>query len=78
MVSVNHLHRGIFRKECNKYFLATIFYFTSIFSNLCQFVGPRGLNSQNKMDFLKFFRSIGLILNHAASSFHVLAGVKCD
>ena len=49
--SVNLLHIGILRKECNKLFLADINCFTGIFNNLYLYVRQRGVKLQNKMDF---------------------------
>ena len=57
VLSVRHWHDKILRKECSLYFLAMIFHFNSIFNNLCQFVRPRGLKWQNKMDFESFLET---------------------
>ena len=67
-VPVNPLHIGILRNICDMQFLDLIFYFISICSDLCQFVGPRGLKAQNKMDFLDLFRSMCLIIDANAAS----------
>ena len=56
------LHIGIIRRECNRNFLA-ITCFTGVFSDLCLFVGHRGLKLQNQMEFREIFRSMMLQTN---------------
>ena len=56
IVPIKSLHIGIIFQ----YFPAVIFQFTSVFSDLCLFVGSRDIESQNKMDIRDLFRSICL------------------